>query len=276
MWGESGMSFRERTYRALNPQGRMTRTGRFLIYLILFATLVTVLETEASLLRGREQIFGLLEVGFAVLFGIEYGFRIWSACEGPCSRLRYALSPASLVDLVALIGSVLTLLGINVELLRLLRLLRLAKLARYWPALDIMARAIRSRASHLAASFSLALVFLLLSATIMYWVEGAHQPDRFGSIPRALWWSVATMTTVGYGDVVPQTILGQLVASVIAISGIAMVAIPTGIMAAAFSDELQKGRADANDQPDAPTDGDRALTRADLVSDEKTGRRCQP
>jgi voltage-gated potassium channel len=241
------MSFRERTYLALNPQGRLTRTSRALIYLILFATLVTVLETEPSLLRGREQLFGVLEVAFALLFGLEYVFRIWSACEGPCSRLRYALTPASLVDLVALIGSVLTLAGLNVELLRLLRLLRLAKLARYWTALAVMERAIRSRGSHLAASFSLALLFLLLSATIMYWVEGAHQPERFGSIPRALWWSVATMTTVGYGDVVPQTTIGQVIAGIIAISGIVLVAIPTGIMAAAFSDELHKERGDRDE-----------------------------
>jgi voltage-gated potassium channel len=234
------VTVRERTYRALNPQVGLTRTSRALIYLILFATVVTVLETEPSLLQGREQLFGIFEVAFALLFGIEYAFRIWSACEGPCSRWRYALSPASLVDLVALIGSVLTLAGLNVELLRLLRLLRLAKLARYWPALDIMARAIRSRASHLAASLSLALVFMLVSATIMYWVEGGIQPERFGSIPRALWWSVATMTTVGYGDVVPQTNVGQLLAGLIAMSGIVLVAIPTGIMAAAFSDELHK------------------------------------
>jgi voltage-gated potassium channel len=240
------MSFRERTYRALNPQGRLTRTSRALIYLILFATVATVLETEPSLLHGREWVFGLLEVAFAILFGIEYVFRIWSAPEGPCSRWRYALTPASLVDLVALIGSVLTLAGANVELLRLLRLMRLAKLARYWPALDILERAIRSRASHLAASFSLALLFLLLSATIMYWVEGGQQPERFGSIPRALWWSVATMTTVGYGDVVPQTVIGQIIAGIIAISGIVLVAIPTGIMAAAFSDELHKHRDDGD------------------------------
>ena len=240
------MSFRERTYRALNPQGRLTRTSRALIYLILFATVATVLETEPSLLHGREWVFGLLEVAFAILFGIEYVFRIWSAPEGPCSRWRYALTPASLVDLVALIGSVLTLAGANVELLRLLRLMRLAKLARYWPALDILERAIRSRASHLAASFSLALLFLLLSATIMYWVEGGQQPERFGSIPRAMWWSVATMTTVGYGDVVPQTVIGQIIAGIIAISGIVLVAIPTGIMAAAFSDELHKHRDDGD------------------------------
>jgi voltage-gated potassium channel len=241
------VTFRERTYQALNPQGRLTRTSRALIYLILFATMVTVLETEPSLLHGREPWFGALEIAFAILFGAEYVFRIWSACEGPCSRWRYALSPVSLVDLVALIGSLLTLAGLNVELLRLLRLLRLAKLARYWPALDIMARAIRSRASHLAASLSLALVFLLVSATIMYWVEGGHQPDRFGSIPRALWWSVATMTTVGYGDVVPQSVVGQVLAGVIAITGIVLVAIPTGIMAAAFSDELHKERDDAGE-----------------------------
>jgi voltage-gated potassium channel len=154
------VTFRERTYRALNPQGRLTRTSRALIYLILFATMVTVLETEPSLLHGREQWFGALEIAFAILFG-RICVPHLVGLRGAVLALALCLSPVSLVDLVALIGSLLTLAGLNVELLRLLRLLRLAKLARYWPALDIMARAIRSRASHLAASLSLALVFLL-------------------------------------------------------------------------------------------------------------------
>lgn len=231
-------SLRRRVYLALNPDGRLTLTTRLLIALIILATVVTALETEPTLTRGREPVFRALELAFLLLFSLEYAARIWSAPEGPCSRLRYAFSLASIVDLLVIVASVLTLAGAELTLLRMLRMVRLAKLARYSPALAMLQRAVRSRASHLLASFSLALVFLLVSATIMYGVEGGHQPDQFGSIPRALWWSVATMTTVGYGDVVPQSALGRLIAGIIAIGGIVLVAIPTGIMAAAFSDEL--------------------------------------
>jgi len=205
-----------------------------------------VIETEASATRGNEALFLGLEIFFTAVFALEYGARIWSACEGPCSRLRYALSFASLVDLAVVLASVLTLLGAELMLLRMLRMVRLAKLARYSPALAMMRRAVRARASHLLVSLSLALVFLLISATIMYGIEGEAQPEQFGSIPRALWWSVATMTTVGYGDVVPHSTFGRLFAGIIALGGILLVAIPTGIMAAAFSDELldqREGRA---------------------------------
>jgi voltage-gated potassium channel len=229
---------RRRVYLALNPEDRLTLTTRLLIVLIIAATLVTVLETEPALLRGSEQLFTGFEIVFTIVFTLEYVLRIWSAPEGPLGRWRYALTPTSLIDLAVVVASLLTLAGAELMLLRLLRIARLAKLARYSPALAMLQRAIRARANHLLASLSMALVFLLLSASIMYAVEGAHQPDRFGSIPRALWWSVATMTTVGYGDVVPQTPFGQLMAGIISLSGIVLIAIPTGIMAAAFSDEL--------------------------------------
>lgn len=236
------MLARARIYHALNPQGRLTATTRLLILLIIAATLFTMLETEPAVTRGNETIFRWTEIAFVAVFTVEYILRIWSAIEGPCSRLRYALSPSSVVDLVVVVASLVTLAGFDLMLLRLLRMVRLAKLSRYSTALIMMERAIRARASHLLVSLSLALVFLLISATIMYAVEGGHQPDQFGSIPRALWWSVATMTTVGYGDAVPQTILGKLLGGLSAVAGIIFVAIPTGIMAAAFSDELHAAR----------------------------------
>lgn len=246
------MSLRQQTYRALNPEGRLSLTTWLLIVLILLATLVTVLETEATVTRGRETLFQALEVAFLLIFSFEYAARIWSAPEGPCSRLKYALSFASIIDLAVIGASVLTLAGAELMLLRMLRIVRLAKLARYSTALVMMERAIRARASHLFVSLSLALVFLLISATIMYAVEGPDQPEQFGSIPRALWWSVATMTTVGYGDVIPHSVVGRFLAGLIALAGIVLVAIPTGIMAAAFSDELHAARKRADGGPNLP------------------------
>ena len=250
-------SLRRRIYWALNPEQGLTVTARILILLIIAATLVTALETEASVTRGNEAVFHGLELFFTAAFAAEYGLRIWSAPEGPCSRLRYAMSVASLIDLVVVVASILTLLGAELMLLRLLRMVRLAKLARYSPALAMMQRAVRARAGHLLVSLSLALIFLLVSATIMYAVEAGEQPDQFGSIPRALWWSVATMTTVGYGDVIPHSAAGRVLAGIIALGGIIFVAIPTGILAAAFSDELldqRVGRAPGGVDRDDPPD----------------------
>lgn len=119
-------------------------------------------------------------------------------------------------------------------------MLRLAKLGRFPRALATLNRALRSRASHLLATFAMAAVFLLISATLMYWIEGADPPDRFGSIPRALWWASVTMTTVGYGDVVPLSAFGKAVAVLRSMGGIVLIAIPTGILAASFSDGLAR------------------------------------
>lgn len=236
---------RMRVYRALNPRGRLTRIALLLIALILLSTFVAIAETEEMVRSGHERAFMAAELFFTIVFTAEYLLRIWSAPEGPRSRLRYALMPSSLVDLVVVVASLLPFVASNVmalRVLRVLRMLRLAKLGRFSRALDTLHRAIRSRASHLHATFAMSLVFLLISATLMYWIEGDTQADRFGSIPRSLWWAAVTMTTVGYGDVVPMTVLGKLIAIVTSMGGIVLIAIPTGILAASFSDELARER----------------------------------
>lgn len=234
-------SFRRRTYLALNPRGTPTLVARLLIIAILASTVVAVLETEETLHIHWARTFALLELGFTVLFTVEYVFRIWSAPEGETSRLRYALTPSSLIDLAVVVASLLPWVTANVmmlRLLRVLRILRLAKMGRFSRAMASLHRALRSRASHLGATLAMALVFLLISASLMHWTEGMEQPDRFGSIPRAMWWAAVTMTTVGYGDVVPLTALGKIVAGLTSMGGIVLIAIPTGILAATFSDEL--------------------------------------
>jgi voltage-gated potassium channel len=104
--------------------------------------------------------------------------------------------------------------------------------------------AVHSRRFELGLTLGMALVAMLVSATLLYWAEGEAQPDKFGSIPRSLWWSIVTLTTVGYGDVLPITPLGKFISAVVAIIGIGIIAMPAGIMAAAFSDAIQKHRSD--------------------------------
>lgn len=241
----AGAGIRRRAYLALNPEKRLGVTARLLIILILLAAALGIAETEPVITLGREPLFRALELGFSILFIIEYAVRIWSAPESGQSRLRYAMKPTSLLDLIAVIGGLLPFVGAEIlvaRLLRIVRILRLAKLGRYSSALAILANAVRARGSQLAVAFTLAFFFLILGSAAMYWIEGEVQPNGFGSIPRAMWWCVATMTTVGYGDVIPATPLGKLLGGLIAAGGIVLIAIPTGIMAAAFSDELHHGR----------------------------------
>lgn len=249
------MTWRQWAYRNLHTaawrkQG-ISPINRIIAVLIVAAVGVAIIETEPTIFNGNEQTFRLLEMGFAVVFLIEYLARVWIAAENPDlgggwkARLRYMLSPPALIDLIALSTLFLTFFGSEGAFLRLFRLGRifmLARLGRYSTALRAIGSAINSRRYELGASLTIAGFLLLLSSTLLFMVEGDIQPEDFGSIPRAMWWSIATLTTVGYGDAFPVTPLGKLLAGLTAITGIGLIAMPTGILAAAFSDAIQRQR----------------------------------
>lgn len=243
---------RERAYLQLEPSARSTPglslVNKFICVLIVSSVLVAILETEDSLLAQAQSLFGYLEWFFTGVFLLEYGARLWVQGENPkyndgvVGLFRYAVTPAALLDLLAIAPILVTFAGSEAFLLRLfrlLRVLRLARLGRFSEAMGYVAEALKSRGHELCLSIGAALVLLILSATVLYLVEGEDQREAFGSIPRAMWWAVATLTTVGYGDVYPVTVLGKVFASVTAIAGIALIAMPTGILAAAFSDAMQ-------------------------------------
>lgn len=235
------MTIRAAAYEALNPVDRPTRVSIAILVLIFVSTAIAIAETEASFADLYDWQFRALELLFGILFAAEYIVRLWAAPESGDTRLRYALRPATVLDLVVVIGTLLPFIAPSIMVLRLvrvLRMLRIAKVGRYSKAFQMMSRAIHSRASQLWVTLFITGFFLIISATLMYWIEGEGQPDAFGSIPRAMWWAAVTMTTVGYGDIVPASPLGKLVGGLVSISGVALIAIPTGILAAAFSDEL--------------------------------------
>lgn len=237
------MTLRSKVYQALHPTGGLTPLSLGIIVFILFSTGIAILETEDEIAQLYDFEFRTLEIFFGVVFALEYLFRLWCAPESGDTRWRYATRPAAIFDLLVVLGTLLPFIAPNVMILRLarvLRMLRLAKIGRYSSAFDMMARAIRSRASHLWVTLVMALLFLTISSTLMYWIEGAAPPEDFGSIPRAMWWATVTMTSVGYGDIVPLTPIGKLFGGIISISGVALIAIPTGVLAASFSDELIK------------------------------------
>lgn len=229
----------------LYPREGLSLTNRVVITLILLSLLAVVLETEPAVYQGYEALFWYVEWFFLCFFGIEYLLRVWSCVDNPryTSRWRYIFSGAALLDLLVIISFLLTALGATGFLLRLfrvIRVLRVARLGRFSTAWLILSEAIAARKYELMISAIVALGLLLVTSSLLYLVEGSTQPESFGSIPRAMWWSVATLTTVGYGDTYPITAMGRVLASFTAVAGIGLIAMPTGILAAAVSDAIQR------------------------------------
>jgi voltage-gated potassium channel len=247
-------SLRARVYQQLfNHGGKdgLTLFEKFLIATILLAIAVSVIGTEAAFTHYHEELFLTAEFAFGVIFLVEYVGRVWSIAERPGpgtawgKRLRYVVSPLAIIDLVVIIATLSTFILTDAAVLRTIRLVRLAALAkfgRFSHALEELRDAVHSRRYELTVTAVLAACMVLIGATALYWAEHVAQPEAFGSIPRAMWWAIVTLTTVGYGDVAPITPLGKVLAGFIAIAGVALVALPTGIMASAFSEAMHHRR----------------------------------
>lgn len=249
------MTWRRWAYQNLHTaawhKAGLSPLNRIIVVLIIAAVTTGILQTEPEVLTGNETLFRRLEIIFASVFLVEYLARLWIAPENPAlgggwkARLRYAVSLPAIIDFLALATLFLALVGSEGAFLRLFRLVRifmLARLGRFSTAMRAIGEAIKSRRYELGASITIALMLMLISSTLLYVVEGPEQPEDFGSIPRAMWWSIATLTTVGYGDAFPITPLGKLLAGFTALTGIGLIAMPTGILAAAFSDAIQHQR----------------------------------
>ncbi len=246
---------RQWVYQQLSgdPAGdsRLTPVNWMLVALIVLAVTASILATEPLLQARLGHTLSGIEYICGIGFVAEYCARFWTAAEEPSStspaakRWGFANSFLGLLDLFIIVVTFLPIVapGLAVfRVVRLLRLLMLAKFGRFSGAFRKLADAIHARRYELYVTLALASGLLLLGATLLFVVEGPIQPDKFGSIPRSLWWAIITLTTVGYGDVSPITPFGKVLAALVALAGIGMVAMPTGILAAAFSDAMQKRR----------------------------------
>jgi voltage-gated potassium channel len=228
----------------------------FLMLLILINAVAVVLETVADINARYAALFDSLEYVSVTIFTAEYLLRLWVApldaryAKPFWGRLRYAFSLMAIVDLLAILPAFLqAFLPLDLRIirfLRLFRLFRLFKMSRYVDSLNSLDDVVRSKKEELTVTGVMIAMLLLFSSSLMYVVETEAQPDKFPDIPSAMWWGVATLTTVGYGDVFPVTPIGKLLGGFIAFLGIGMFALPTGILASGFAEEIRKRRGKNN------------------------------
>jgi voltage-gated potassium channel len=241
------MSYRRRVYEIFEPRkgGRAGRLADWFILLLIAANVIAaMLETVEPVYERLSAFFQWFENVSVALFTVEYAARLWTAVEAKgyeepiTGRLRYAARFMMVVDLLAILPFYLTLFGVGFDLrfLRAFRLVRIFRLlGRYSAATKAFAKVLRERREKLVVALSANLILLVVASSAMYTVEHPAQPDVFPSIPETLWWGVITLTTVGYGDVVPITRLGQLVGAVVAVLGIGMFALPAALIATGFA-----------------------------------------
>ena len=214
----------------------------FLITLILANVAAMIVGSIVEIQATFGRALWMFEAASVAVFTIEYLARLWSSAEAG-SRLRYFVTPMAIIDLAAILPFYLgSLIGIDLRVLRLLRLLRLLKLSRYFAPLQVLGTVLRAEARPMAAAAGVMIALITVSASLLYYAERAAQPDAFGDIPRAMWWAAVTLTTVGYGDVAPVTPLGQAIAVLVMAMGVGMVALPAGMLASRFSEELKVRR----------------------------------
>ncbi len=225
-----------------------------------------ILETVDSLRARHAAAFAAFELVSVVVFSVEYLLRLWSCTDHPSfgerlrDRARYAVRPMALIDLVAILPAFVSAGGIDLRFMRSVRLLRLAralKFARYSSALQTVGAVVRAKRDELALTVLLAAILLVTAAGGIYFAENDAQPDKFASIPEAMWWAIATLTTVGYGDVYPVTLMGRIFGGLVAVTGVGLFALPAGILAGGFAEELQRRRRPARTCPHCgqPIDG---------------------
>jgi voltage-gated potassium channel len=230
---------------APGPGARRVRAT--ILALILVSVLGLVLESIDPVRQTAGNVLFLLELVTIFAFTAEYLARLWCITENPRyahpirGRIRWVFTPMALMDLLAILPFYLPFILVDLRSLRLLRVFRLAriaKLGRYSNATALIAAAIRQRRAELLISISFIAMLLLISSSLMYYAEHELQPEAFPSIPAAMWWAIVTLTTVGYGDVVPITPFGRLLAAFTAVLGIAMLALPTAILTSGLMERM--------------------------------------
>lgn len=241
---------RKRTYQILELEqhGLAKLINKLLMLLIATTLIVVFIESIPRIHQHYTLWFTWFEIISISLFTIEYIARVWGAAEiNPQrpwhSRWHYIFSPLAMIDLLAILPFYLGLfIQIDTRYLRAVRLLRVLKLTRYSSSLTTLLQVLRNEYPAIVSALGILLMLIILASSGMYLIERDAQPENFDSIPKALWWATITLTTVGYGDVVPITFEGKALGMVITILGVGIAALPAGIIASGFNKERQNSR----------------------------------
>ena len=249
---QSTPGLRERVWATLNlaePHRLPSKVfSVFILTLIFLNVVAVVIGTVRQIEERYENILHWFEVISVAVFSIEYLARVWSCASSSeyanpiTGRLRFILKPMTLIDLLSVLPFYLTFVNTDlrfIRALRLVRIFRVAKLGRYSTSIKLLGRVFKNKKEELVITATLMALLVVMSSSFMYFAENEAQPDKFSDIPTTMWWSVVTLTTVGYGDVFPVTLLGKFMASIISILGIGMFALPTGILAVSFVEEIR-------------------------------------
>ncbi len=247
------LTLRQRVHDILEFGSEQDRVARGVNIALITLILLNVVAFTAETIPEVEQRYGasfeLFNVVSVAIFTVEYVLRLWSCVEVPLlhalpawrARAKFAARPLLIIDLLVILPFYLSfVLGIDLRILRVLRLFRFLKLARYSPALVALGRVIANERRALLGALMVMMALLLFASSGIYFIERHAQPEAFGSIPSSAWWALSTLTTIGYGDVVPATAIGRLFGGLIMIFGLGMFALPIGIIATGFSQEANR------------------------------------
>jgi voltage-gated potassium channel len=263
------MTLRKQVNEILEIKFRKVRGFGFYVnislsLLIFLNTVAIILHTVPELAKSYGNFFLEFEVFSVTIFTVEYLLRVWSCVERPeykhplIGRLKFIFSAWGLIDLLAIFPFFYSYFATDlgfVRILRILRILRLFRVSRYFHALHVIQNVMRAKKEELLLSVSFIIFLLLISSSLVFYVEQSAQPDVFSSIPNSLWWGVNAMTTVGYGDMHPITPFGKVLGGLVAILGVSIFALPTGILASGFAEQI-RGKRTVNDKVVCPHCGE--------------------
>lgn len=247
---------RKWAYHLLEPSlsgSTAARALELLLIALIFLNIVAIIMESVHHINAEfHPFFHFFEKFSVTIFTVEYLLRVWTSVENPKfkhSRRTYLFSGMAVIDLLSILPFYLDLiLGfvamdlLFLRVIRLFRLFRLLKIARYLKALNIMQAVVRERKEQIFVSIMLILFLLVIVSTVMFYVENTAQPEQFSSIPATMWWGIETLTTVGYGDMIPITPYGKILGGMIAILGIGLFALPAGIFSSGLTDYMHRDK----------------------------------
>lgn len=223
------------------------------IITLIIINVITIIADTFNLPPVVSEVFHCVEVVSVIIFSVEYVLRVWTSdfiqpdINPWKARLKYVFSPMALIDFVSIAPFYIPfIISIDLRILRMLRIVRLFrvfKVNRYTHAMSTIGAVLKQKKSQLLSSIVIVFLLMVMAAVLMYNIESEAQPEAFSNAFDALWWAVATLTTVGYGDIYPVTVLGKFLSAVIALLGIGLVAIPTGIISSGFMECIDKAGA---------------------------------